>query len=544
MVAIVYLFIFFVILVLIFDFIKKDQYKKLSLEILHSLGLNCWQFLSYDEVVELKSSRAVDNYSPIQFFKDNREKLNEAINILDNKKRYEVLLINFLNHNNYKKCFMYKKVEQDIIENLRHLKTYDILVKYRSPAGKSTNNKPMYIEKSYIDNLISNPALIMSKSEYNKYTREKNKEILEKKHHEYYERVNSIIDLANNYRDKLIITGNQEELDKLISSLFDKTVNTIKKIKDINSEEWGIIGDFISNIEREIKEIISKNQQIMDYYCSSDFLKIKSACETLTGSQREFNEYINEKAQLISSLFGTRTIRNETVVNDEYNYIRQYKKSITPFTAEVSASVFASAENSPLEYVVKYFYPDKTQYPEQIQKLQLLIEELETLKDARKIIDNYKKDYQQYIVNVPSYILENDEAGFYSRLGFANIGEDILTIEYKFSYTSNGGMAQRTFTIPMTEETIIELVTLLQSKLTIASFAKEQRAMMTNKLRNYIKERDDYTCKLCGNSTNKEPNLLLEIDHIIPVSKGGYTVEENLQTLCWKCNRSKGDKIA
>ncbi|HIS15474.1 MAG TPA: HNH endonuclease [Candidatus Scatomorpha merdavium] len=36
---------------------------------------------------------------------------------------------------------------------------------------------------------------------------------------------------------------------------------------------------------------------------------------------------------------------------------------------------------------------------------------------------------------------------------------------------------------------------------------------------------------------------MLEIDHIIPVSKGGRTAEENLQTLCWKCNRAKSDKI-
>ncbi|WP_411815422.1 HNH endonuclease [Kurthia gibsonii] len=40
------------------------------------------------------------------------------------------------------------------------------------------------------------------------------------------------------------------------------------------------------------------------------------------------------------------------------------------------------------------------------------------------------------------------------------------------------------------------------------------------------------------------PNLLLEIDHIIPISKGGMSSEDNLQTLCWKCNRSKGAKIA
>lgn len=213
------------------------------------------------------------------------------------------------------------------------------------------------------------------------------------------------------------------------------------------------------------------------------------------------------------------------------------------FTAEVSAQVFASAENSPIEYVVKYFYPNKAQYPEQIQKLQVLVEELETLKDAKRIIDEYKKEYQQYITNVPSYVMENDEDGFYSRLGFANISENVLTVEYKFSYTSNGGLAQRFFTVPMTEETIVELINILQSKLTVSAFTKEQRALMTSKLRQYIKERDNYTCKYCGNSIHKEPNLLLEIDHIIPVAKGGFTEENNLQTLCWKCNRSKSDKI-
>ena len=73
--------------------------------------------------------------------------------------------------------------------------------------------------------------------------------------------------------------------------------------------------------------------------------------------------------------------------------------------------------------------------------------------------------------------------------------------------------------------------------------AKAQRRLMTPALRRQILDRDNHTCKYCGNSTLNEPNLLLEIDHIIPVSKGGLTTEENLQTLCWKCNRHKSDKI-
>lgn len=70
-----------------------------------------------------------------------------------------------------------------------------------------------------------------------------------------------------------------------------------------------------------------------------------------------------------------------------------------------------------------------------------------------------------------------------------------------------------------------------------------QRALMTTELRKKILTRDGYKCKHCGASISNEPNLLLEIDHIIPVSKGGLTTEDNLQTLCWKCNRRKGSKI-
>ena len=70
-----------------------------------------------------------------------------------------------------------------------------------------------------------------------------------------------------------------------------------------------------------------------------------------------------------------------------------------------------------------------------------------------------------------------------------------------------------------------------------------QRSLMTSNLREKVKDRDNYKCCICGLGIKDEPNLLLEIDHKIPLSKGGMTTFDNLQTLCWKCNRAKGAKI-
>lgn len=523
---------------------RQYQYRVFKTEILTELGLSTLDLFSYfDTNVTVKSRQALENYDDIKFFRENNKMLEKVEKIIEKKNNVANILKKFLNDNKYINNPHYSQLKEEINKTLNTTEAYTIKVNYITSSGNNLDFREITITQQLINRYKKNPTLLMTKGEYNKFIKEKEKESLNQKQQEYYDIVNNIIDYANTNKDSLITKENREDVDNLIGQLFDRTVNSIKKIKTLDSEEWSIIKDFMLNLKNEIEKIINKNQQIIEYYESPNFLKIKETCEVLMSSQKEFNEYINEKVQFISQLFGTRIVRDETIADDEYNYIRPYKKTITPFTAEVSSTVFASAENNPLEYIIKYFYTNKKLYPEQIKKLYQLVEELETLSEARQIIENYKIEYQQYLGDVPDFIMKNDEAGFYSRLGFATINESVLIVEYKFSYTSNGGMVQRSFTIPMKEETIIELIRALENKLTISAFIKEQRTLMTKKIREFIKTRDNFTCCNCNNSIEIEPNLLLEIDHIIPVSKGGETIEENLQTLCWKCNRAKSNKI-
>lgn len=61
------------------------------------------------------------------------------------------------------------------------------------------------------------------------------------------------------------------------------------------------------------------------------------------------------------------------------------------------------------------------------------------------------------------------------------------------------------------------------------------------RMRFIVMKRDNFKCCMCGRSPATTPGLELHIDHIIPWSKGGETVIDNLQTLCSDCNLGKNN---
>lgn len=66
----------------------------------------------------------------------------------------------------------------------------------------------------------------------------------------------------------------------------------------------------------------------------------------------------------------------------------------------------------------------------------------------------------------------------------------------------------------------------------------DRNIKLWKKISEEVLKRDDYTCFYCGKRGG-----ILEIDHILPVSKGGNDDLSNLVTACRKCNRQKKDKM-
>ena len=66
---------------------------------------------------------------------------------------------------------------------------------------------------------------------------------------------------------------------------------------------------------------------------------------------------------------------------------------------------------------------------------------------------------------------------------------------------------------------------------------RSRQNRVTNRHR--ILARDHYRCQYCG---RRGTAFELTLDHILPKSRGGRTLAENLATSCRACNNRKGDR--
>ena len=72
------------------------------------------------------------------------------------------------------------------------------------------------------------------------------------------------------------------------------------------------------------------------------------------------------------------------------------------------------------------------------------------------------------------------------------------------------------------------------------SDSTNKRKSISKRLRFEVFKRDSFQCQYCGKNA---PDVILEVDHIKPVSKGGKNELMNLITSCRDCNRGKGKTV-
>lgn len=79
-------------------------------------------------------------------------------------------------------------------------------------------------------------------------------------------------------------------------------------------------------------------------------------------------------------------------------------------------------------------------------------------------------------------------------------------------------------------------VTLVREHAAVVVNSHTIRRLFTNKeFRDFILQRDHYTCRFCGEYGDT-------IDHLLPRAKGGHTTPDNCVCACNLCNQMKADR--
>ncbi|MFW0787238.1 HNH endonuclease [Gordonia sp. CPCC 206044] len=284
------------------------------------------------------------------------------------------------------------------------------------------------------------------------------------------------------------------------------------------------------------------------YFASDEFSTHRSRIAAFVSEHNELAHYISEIR--MGETFGlgvsytgaqAHLASFENTSNWNYRRDRNVATYYAPNVHNCSLQVVRNASGDPLKYVMKYFGIKADEVS--LGNVESLGNSITRLEEAVANLHQREASITQSI-NPPAFILKHYMDEFMKHVGVELSPITVPYPVYVFEYVSAGGNSSQRTTVTLDTPTIDALVETLSQKIRWRKSAAGQRALMTSRLRNSIKTRDNHTCRYCSVSLAAEPHLLLEVDHIVPVSRGGMSTPENLQTLCWKCNRSKSNKIA
>jgi 5-methylcytosine-specific restriction endonuclease McrA len=102
----------------------------------------------------------------------------------------------------------------------------------------------------------------------------------------------------------------------------------------------------------------------------------------------------------------------------------------------------------------------------------------------------------------------------------------VLVLKEKAELIETGSRRLRSESFTLAQPVVIRLVTYVRVPRDSTRRRITRRAVFA---------RDSWTCQYCGRTTH------LTVDHVLPRSRGGASVWENIVTSCAPCNRRKGN---
>lgn len=283
------------------------------------------------------------------------------------------------------------------------------------------------------------------------------------------------------------------------------------------------------------------------YFASDEFHAHKAAIAAVVSEHNEIAQYVGEiRSRGTFALGGSSTGAQAHLATFENTSRHKYRRDRnvatyqTPLVHNCSLQVVRNASTDPIKYLMKYFNIKATE--DDLKDVESLGDAVTRLEDAVGNLEQREASITR-TVNPPKFIARHYLGEFMTHVGVELSPITVPYPVYKFEYVSAGGNSSQQSTVTLNRQTIDVLIETMSEKIRWRKSAAGQRALMTSSLRHRIKVRDNHTCQYCFVSLAAEPHLLLEVDHIKPVSKGGLTTPDNLQTLCWRCNRTKSNKI-
>lgn len=301
----------------------------------------------------------------------------------------------------------------------------------------------------------------------------------------------------------------------------EKRNNNMRLVAISKIEEFAIMAD--AAVDTSALDSVSSIELIpLGMYMFSTF-EINHQILVYSSTQSAYRNLINDLPNIMKNY----DIEDETIEDEKLEDIVNYCME-----AYFDENLVPSCSRKDIECLLK-FYAQKEVEPLFITFDELDRKKLDVSEIAKKIYDedmrrSEKNEYINSLWNEEGSIIPIYYTNIYFFKKMIDLELDKLDGDIQIAATEPTTEAEQRSLEQYPLQKIIEMY---------PKYGIELREEIFSKSRN---EEGYYVCAECGERF--PTRTFLQIDHIIPMAKGGLTVAENLQVLCRSCNMIKGDK--